>query len=224
VADVLVAIIPIVVGAALMPGWVVLALLLLQRPDGVLAGAAFIGGMTAVRLLQELAFGTAFASLDEARDSGQASVIVSTIFVVMGLAMWATAIGQMVRRNDPDAPPSHWLASLQTRPAAILVAFGAILVITSGKQWMFMLATMGTIRQGDLNLVEAVIVYLLYVVGAGLLLILPIVAVATGQVRSVTMVRRAEEWLESQSRHIVIVVSAVFGAWFLWKGFAGLAG
>jgi hypothetical protein len=224
VVDVLVAIIPIVIGAALMPGWIVLTLLLLQRPDGILASAAFIGGITAVRLLQGLAFGVAFASTDVARESGQASAVVSTVFVVMGLAMWATSIGQLIRRDDPDAPPSHWLISLKTRSAAVLIAFGAILVITSGKQWMFVLAASGTIRKGDLNLVEAVVVFLLYVVGAEFLLILPTMAVATGQARYAMTVQGAGAWLETHSRHIVIVVSAVFGTWFLSKGLSGLAG
>jgi hypothetical protein len=97
---------------------------------------------------------------------------------------------------------------------------GALLVAASSRAWLFTLAAIGVIGQAALTSAENVVAFLLYVLGAELLLIAPILL----SVRSPRRFDAAAGWLEAHERPLVIAVSLVLGSFFVWAGIRGVSG
>jgi hypothetical protein len=94
------------------------------------------------------------------------------------------------------------------------------LVSASSRAWIFTLAALSVIGQATFTSAESLVAFGLYVLGAELLLIAPIVL----SVRSPARFDAAAGWLERHERPIVIAVSLILGSYFLWIGVHGLAG
>ena len=99
------------------------------------------------------------------------------------------------------------------------LGLGALLVATSSRSWLFTLAALGIISQADLDAVQSVLAFLLYVAGTELLLVTPILL----SIRSAGRFDAAAYWLEQHNRPIMIVVSFLVGGFFLWSGAVGAA-
>jgi hypothetical protein len=74
--------IPLVVGAALLPAWIILALFLLRGEGGVPKALAFAAGAMAVRVVQGVLFGFVFSEASEASGEGGSDLITSTLLLV----------------------------------------------------------------------------------------------------------------------------------------------
>lgn len=219
--SVLVQLIPLVIGSVMMPTWALLVLLLLRMGDGLVKAGAFVSGVTAVRLLQGLIFGAVFGAYAVDRRRGETeTIILSTLLVVVGLLMWITALRMLSREEDPDAPPPTWLRMVNAITPIRAFGLGALLPLTSSRAWIFTLTALGVIGQAHLGLTQSVLAFLLYVLGAQVLLITPILL----SIRSSARFDAAAYWLEKHNRPIMIVVSLVIGAFFLWRGMSGLLG
>ena len=101
---------------------------------------------------------------------------------------------------------------------------GALLVAIAAKQWVFTLSTIGVIGQAQLSQAGNAVAFLFYVVAAQSLVLAPIIVYAVAPSQSAKTLDATQSWLERHNRVIVIVVSSIFGAFFLWKGIAGLIG
>jgi hypothetical protein len=97
---------------------------------------------------------------------------------------------------------------------------GALLVAASARAWLFTLAAISIIGRAALTPAASLVAFLLYVLGAELALLAPIIL----SVRSPSRFDAAARWLESHERPIVIAVSFVLGGFFIWSGIQGLAG
>jgi hypothetical protein len=86
---------PLTVGAAVLPLWIIISLLLLRSEGGVAKAAAFAAGAMAVRVVQGILFGFVFgAAADEGGDTG-AALIKSTLLLVVGILLLITAYKNM---------------------------------------------------------------------------------------------------------------------------------
>ena len=65
---------------------------------------------------------------------------------------------------------------------------------------------------------------LLFVIGAQLLMVIPILVTALAPAQAGRLLDSAQGWLERNNRVITIAVSLIFGLWFVWKGVTGLMG
>jgi hypothetical protein len=95
---------------------------------------------------------------------------------------------------------------------------GALLVVTSTRSWIFTLAALAVIGNAELPIGVEILTFLLYVVAAELLLIAPILL----STRSSAQLEAMANWLEKHDRPIMIAVSFLVGAFFLWQGVSGL--
>jgi hypothetical protein len=90
----LIGLLPLILGAALAPFWVIAVLLLLASPRGLAKATAFVSGMTLVRLLQGVLFGYIFGQSPEvANKRGGPSPVVSTLLMLAGIFLsrpWAS--------------------------------------------------------------------------------------------------------------------------------------
>jgi hypothetical protein len=224
VGDVLIGMLPLMVAAALVPAPLIIVLTLLRGPSGLAAGAAFLVGMTLVRVAQGALFGFVLVDAMGAEGRAEPRPVVATLLLILGLLLWITAVKTLLKEEDPDAPPPRWLERLRTASPLAAFAIGAGFIAIAAKQWVFTLGALGVVAEASLNRTEATIAYLLFVLGAVSLVLLPVLFTAVAREAAAAVLERIGTWMERNNRGIKIVVSVVFGTYFLWKGLSGLLG
>lgn len=215
---------PLGIASAIGPGQILFITLLLRSPDrGVAKAGAFIGGMTVVRLAQGLVFGFILTGATlTAPGSGQPGVITSTLLMVLGILLLVTAYRQWRQGEDPDAPPPKWLATVDDFSSAKALLIGAVLVGTSPNLWVFTLSAIATIGDARLSRPAGVIAFLLFVLVAELLVLLPLVIRIVLPRQAARVLDGISAWLTRHNRQLMIGVSVVFGSFFLVRGIGGL--
>lgn len=216
--------VPMMLGAALAPLWVVLVLLILQSPRGLLKAIAFILGVTLTRLVQGLAFGAIAGRLPEAGGGGDLGGLMAGLLLGLGLLLLISAAKTLIHAPDPDAPPPQWMAALDHSGPLTLLGMGMVGTAVAPKLWVFTLSALGVIRGADLGRGAAAIAFLIYMAGAQALMIGPVVLVAIAPRSAGKGLRSASTWLSTHNRPITVGVSLVFGGLFVWKGLSGLLG
>jgi hypothetical protein len=105
-----------------------------------------------------------------------------------------------------------------------LTAFGigALLIAIGMKQWIFTLSAIAVINEAQLGQKLGMLMYIFYIVAAQSLMLTPIIGSALAPVPAAKILQQVRAWLERNNRVITIVVSLIFGVWFLSKGTTGL--
>lgn len=216
---------PFIIGSAVVPIQIIIDILLLKSPrQGLLRATAYVGGMTTLRLLQGLIFGLILtnSAAASAEESGGKSPIVLTLLLVLGLFLLITAYRMWRKEDDPDAPPPRWLIMIDSLTPLKAFGIGFGLLLIGAKFWVFTLGAIGVIGTAQLGQPSSTIVYLLFVLLAESLLLLPILVRVILPKQSKTLLDQVSEWLTRYNRPIVIVISLVFGLLFLYQGASGL--
>jgi len=221
---VIVYLLPLIVGAALLPAWIIIALFLLRGEGGVRKALAFAAGALLVRLVQGVLFGYVFGAAADTYGESGSNLITSTLLLVVGIVMLISAVKKWRKDADPDAPPPKWMATLSGLSALKAFGVGALLMAVSIKQWVFTLSAIAVIEQAQLSRAANMLTYLFFVLAAQSLVLAPILVSAVAPVQSTKLLDAIQGWLERNNRAIVIAASSIFGVWFLWKGIAGLIG
>jgi hypothetical protein len=219
--QILVELIPLIIGAALVPLQIILVLFILRGERGVLKATAFVGGMATMRILQGLIFGFVFTNRADSSGGGTMGAVLQ---VFIGILLWAAALKTFMKQEDPDAPPPKWMTMFDSITPLKAFAFGALLILIAAKLWAFTLSALAVISNAPLMPSESVIAFLLYVLLASSLLIIPILWSLLAPRSAETSLARLGSWLERNNRVIVIVVAAIFGSFFLWRGISALLG
>ena len=175
---VIVYLLPLIVGAALLPTWIILALFLLRGEGGVRKALAFAAGAMTVRLVQGVLFGYVFGTAADAYGESGSNLITSTLLLVVGIVMLITAVMKWRKEEDPDAPPPKWMAILGGLSALQAFGVGALLMALDVKQWVFTLSAIAVIEQAQLSHTGNVLTYLFFVVAAQSLVLAPILVSA----------------------------------------------
>ena len=221
---VIVYLLPLIVGAALLPASIIIALFLLRGEGGVRKALAFAAGAMTVRLVQGILFGYVFGTAADVYGESGSNLITSTLLLVVGIVMLITALMKWRKEEDPDAPPPKWMAILGGLSALQAFGVGALLMALDVKQWVLTLSAIAVIEQAQLSHTGNVLTYLLFVVVAQSLVLAPILVSAVAPTQAARMLDAMQGWVERNSRVIMIAVLLVFGVWLLWKGIAGLIG
>jgi hypothetical protein len=221
--DLLSTLLPLIVASAFVPVQITLTILLLR--SSVATAAAWVGGMTATRLVQGLLFGFVFAEAGAAAPEGQSDPgpVVSAVLLVVAVLFLTKAAKELLGGSgDDDAPPPKWMqltGSVTTGRAFLL---GAGYVAVAAKLWVFTLGAIGAIDESSLGGAASVALFLLFVVLAESIPIAVVAYAALAPDSSQALLERASGWLERNNRVIVIVLGLVFGVWFLLKALQGL--
>ena len=212
---------PLIIGAAVLPVWIVIVLFLLRGEGGLGRATAFVAGAMLARLAQGFLFGFVFgAAGDEYGEEGR-NLIASTLLLVIGLLMLVSAVKQWRKEEDPDAPPPKWMAMLDGITPARAFLFGAGFILIAAKLWVFTLGAIGVIGEAQMGQRESVIAFVWYILLAQSLLIIPILIRLLLPGQADRLLGAFGDWLERYNRQIVIVVSLVFGLFFLYQGVMG---
>lgn len=224
--ETIVSLMPFIIGSAVVPLQIILIILLLKNPhQGLIKALAFVLGMTIVRVLQGVVFGLILGGSEAAAgEAGGKSPIVSTLMLVLGLLLLISAYKKWNKEVDPDDPPPAWLSSFDHISAPKALMFGALLPLLSPKLWVFTLSAIGAIRLEQLGQAAGTIAFLLFLLLAQSLLLLPVLVRILLPRQSKSMLQATSAWLTRYNSAIVIVVSLVFGLLFLYQGASGLLG
>jgi hypothetical protein len=222
----LVALLPYIIGSALLPLQITINILLLKSPrQGLLKASAYLAGMTTVRLLQGWIFGLILLNSSAASsEPGGKSPIVLTLLLVLGILLLITAYREWRHEGDPDAPPPKWLTMIETITPLKAFGMGMGLVTLGVKLWVFTLSAISVIGEKQLGQPSSTIAYLLFVLLAQSLLLLPILFKIIFPSRSDILLGQISLWLNKNNDTIILVVSLIFGLLFTYQGATGLLG
>ncbi len=220
---VIVSLLPFIIGSAVVPLQIIVVILLLTgERRGPLKAIAFVLGMTLARLVQGFLYQLVITGgSGDPADAAGISVIKSTLLLLLGVFLLVTAYKKWRKEPDPDAPPPKWLAMLEglTPLRALLLGFGFILIAI--KLWVFTLGALSVIDEAQLGQQATIIAFLVYIVLAQSLLIIPIVIRLLLPQQGSRALETFGGWLEQHNDRIVMVVSLIFGLLFLYQGVMG---
>lgn len=218
--------IPMIIGSAIVPIQIIITILLLRSPGRAFTAAAWVGGMTALRLLQGVLFGFVFTSADDtttttdgASDSGS---VVSGLLLVLAVVLYVTAIKQILHDEDPDAPPPTWMTMTESVGPGKAFLLGAGVLLVGAKFWVFTLSAVGAIDAENLSQGASIGTFVLFVILAESIHLTIVGLAIVAPKASTGILDRAYEWLGQHNRVIMIVLGFVFGTWFLLKALDGL--
>ena len=213
---------PLMIGSAVLPIQLAITVLLLQAEGGRRTAAAWVGGMTVVRLLQGVVFGLVIGIGVAGEETSGPSLIVSTLLLVVAIGFYITAAKKLVAGPDEDAPPPRWMSMVESIDPTRAFLLGAAWVGISPKLWAFTLAGIAAVAYAELGAASAIVTFLVFVVGAQAIHLGLLALTIVVPDRSVALLARASGGLERHGPTIMIALSLVFGTFFLVKALAGL--
>lgn len=213
------ALLPLIVGSALVPVQLLITILLIATSR--LTAFAWVAGTTTVRLAQGVLFGLVLSSTDVTTTDSGPGPIASTLLLIAGLLFLVTAAKHLIGDDDPDAPPPRWMTAIDGLSPAKAYLFGAGAMAVGVKFWVFTLTAISVIGDADLGQPAATMTFLGFVVlASSAQLALIGVAVAAPR-RSTVALDAISDWLTAHNRALMVVIGAVFGTWFLVKALDG---
>lgn len=221
--ELFISLLPFIIGAAIVPLQTVINLLLLKSPRrGLLKSIAFVSGMMVTRLLQGLVFGLILSGAAEAEGDSNQNAIRATLLLVLGILLLIAASKKWRREPDPDDSPPKWLTAIDNLTPIRAFEFGLGLPLIAAKLWVFTLSALTTIAAAQLGQPTSAIAYLIFILLTQSFVLLPILIRIMMAERSKQLLTRLSDWLTQNERPIAIVVSTVFGFYFLYSGITGL--
>ena len=207
---------PLAVVTAVLPVQLAVTILLLRSPGGRAKAAAWIGGMTLIRLAQFAVFGVV---LDRAvtDDPAAPSLVEGALLLMVSVLLFVSAARKLASSPDEDAPPPRWMTMLDGATTGRASLMGAGLVALSPKLWAFTLSAIGAIEDAGLAPGPATATFIAWVVLAESTHLLALLAVVIAPERGAAAMAGVGAWLERAARPLMVGISLVFGFWFLAK-------
>jgi hypothetical protein len=213
-------IVALALAAALQPLQVIAMLILLQTEHGKLNGLAFLGGMTAFRLALALLFWWLISGLEAIieGEGGDFSALTGTVMIVLGLLLLIYALRQAFSVQSEDQAAASWLNKLDTVTPSRAGLVGIAFLALDPKDWLIDISTIDLIAAADLSGFESGIAYLVYIILAQALLLIPLGFSIMFPAESRKTLGRLNAWLNRHERRIEIVVALIFGFLFTYNG------
>lgn len=224
-SNILVDLIPFIIGGMFVPVQLIIMLMLLKNPkSGTQKGLLFLTGLTMVRLLQGIVFGLILnigGSGD--KDDGK-GVIVSTLLLVLGILLLISAYKKFSKQPDPDDETPKWMDNVNSASGFRTFLYGIQLPLMSPKLWVFMLSAISTIAVAQLGTSLSYSTFLVFILLTQSIMLLLVLIRLLLPKNAVSILTAASTWLANNNRTIMIVFSLVFGIYFTFQGVYGLIG
>ena len=217
--DLLLQLTPLALAAALQPLQVIALVVILQSERGTANGLAYVGGMSAFRVVLALVMTVLVSSLEAVIEStgGNFDLVVGTVLVVLGLVMGGFALRRGLSPGGKDEDASL-LDRLDAAGPAQAVLAGASFLALDPRDWLIDLAAIDLIAEADLIGTSSVLAYLFYLLLAQSLVLIPLIVSLLSPQRSQDMLGSFSSWMRRHERAIEVVVAAVFGLLILFAG------
>ncbi|MGN6484112.1 MAG: GAP family protein [Thermomicrobiales bacterium] len=221
--ETLVLLLPATLAAAIVPGWILLMLMLLEQERALPIAGAFLGGVIVSRLAQGIIL-TWFASSLPTSTPHADTTVRGVVEAIIGLGLLGTAAHALSRTPDPDTSPPAWLHRLEAISPPLAFVAGMFLVLVGSRQWLFAFGAVQTIQGHMASPARELAGYVLFVIGASLPLIVPFLWQAGGTEAGRKRVQSANGWLARHGQRIAAALSIVLGVYFLGRGVTSIWG
>lgn len=219
-----IALLPILLAMLISPARTIAVILLLHTPKQALTAFTYVSGLVAAMMVQGVLFGFLFSFIGLTMDERgpELNVVVSVMFILVGIIMLTGAAKFFFQEEDDDKPPPAWLEKIEylTPRAAFSTGFGWIMV--SPKQWAFVLTAVAVIFTANLTPIQSLVNYFIFSVLIQLFYLLIIGIHLLIPQRSGAILDTLFIWIKDNFRPVVIVMFTGFGLFFLFKGISGL--
>ncbi|HMF89484.1 MAG TPA: GAP family protein [Candidatus Angelobacter sp.] len=205
---------PLIIVSAILPLQIIVILLLAR--SSVRAAVAWVAGMTAMRLIQGVLLGFVFSG-PEAQSEASSSGFVGGLLLAVSLLMYAAALKKLLANEDEDAPPPKWTAKVASMSPLAAFAAGAGYIAINAKLWIFTLTAIDAIEGVHLGVKSSIVVYLVFVALAQSVSLTILLLAISSSSRSAAVLDGLSGWLARNARTVSVVLSLVFGTWFLFK-------
>jgi len=222
--EIIYALIPLALAAAFQPPQLIALLVLLKGRRGVVNGLAYITGMVIFRLLLGLGFWFLASRLDDSVESagGRFSIFVSSVLMVLGLLLLVNALRRIFSVPDEDQSDGAWLENLEDVSPRRAGLVGMAFLALDPKDWIMDLAAVNLIADADLGGSASLLAYLIYLLMAKTLLLMPIILMLISPEWATGFLGKLNGWMKEHVRGIEILMAIVFGLMFLGIGLSGL--
>jgi len=218
--ELILSLIPLAVAAAMQPPQVIAMVVLLQTRRGVANALAYIVGMIFFRLFLGGTFWVLISNVEKKVENrgGNFSLLVGTFILVLGILMMVHALRRGFSAQGEDEATASWLDKLDDvtpfRAALIGVAFLAL----DPKDWLIDISVINLIADADLFSLESLLTFLVYILIAQSLLLIPLILSLLFPQRTQNGLTRLTAWMKRQERTIEVVFALIFGLLFLYTG------
>lgn len=216
----MISLIPLAFAAALQPPQIIALIVLLQTKRGAANGSAYIAGIIAFRLALGISFWMLVSGVESSVESsgGRFAILVGAVLMVLGLLMLVYALRRAFSAPDEDQATASWLDTLQEVTPARAALAGVAFLALDPKDWITDMATINLIADADLSSYSSLLIYLVYLLLAHSLLLLPLILVLVAPQQARRPLGNLNAWLKRHDRSIEIVVAVIFGLLFFSIG------
>jgi len=220
------ALLPILLAMLISPARTIAVILLLHTPKGARTAFAYVSGMVTSMMVQGIVLGFLLSVVGLATASREAdlALVVSVLFVVVGIVMLTGSSKFIFQEEDDDKPPPKWLEQLESLEPRTAFATGFGWLMVSPKQWVFVLTAVAVIFTANLSVAASLLNFLLFSVLIQIFYLFLIAIYLLMPERSEAILDSLFKWLKRNLRAVAIVIFVGFGLFFLIKGLMGLAG
>jgi len=217
-SELILSFIPLAVAATLQPPQVIALAFLLQTRRGSANGLAYILGMIVFRLLLGGIFWVLISNVEKTVETrgGNFSLLVGTFIFSLGILMLVHALRRGFSAQGADEATVSWLDKLDNvtpfRAALVGVAFLAL----DPKDWLVDISVINLIAEADLFYMENVLAFLVYILMAQSLLLIPLILSLIFQQKTQSGLTRFTG--KRQEQAIEIIFALIFGLLFLKIG------
>ena len=210
-------------GIGLSPIHIAVLLLLLLGPKPLQRGGWFVAGWVVTTMATSALLVTVGHSL--VLDMTQGSYHRTGLDLLAGGALIAVGSRELLRSfTDGDTPPA-WTASVDrfvNMPLPLLLVLGAVAEVASPDDLVLFAKSAGVVLAAQLPTWQELIGLLAFTIGASLLMLTPLIAVAIGREKVVPVLERGKEVLFAQGELVLAAVSIGIGGYLGWQGISGL--
>ena len=210
-------------GIGLSPIHIAVLLLLLLGPQPLRRGGWFVAGWVVTTMATSALLVTVGHSL--VLDMTQGSNHRTGLDLLAGGALIAVGGRELLRSfTDGDTPPA-WTASVDrfvNMPLPLLLLLGAVAEVASPDDLVLFAKSAGVVLAAQLPTWQELIGLLAFTIGASLLMLTPLIAVAVGREKVVPVLERGKEILFARGELVVATVSIGIGSYLGWQGISGL--
>jgi hypothetical protein len=221
VPELLLSLVPLVIGSAVLPTWISLIVLLLRTPHGTAKALSFVAAVTAVRLLQGAGAGGLLRSARGVVHHLDGFSLRPAMFLVAGVLLVGMGAHGLLRgARSVDRPPRLY-GPLREAGALKCAAAGTVLILASPRQWMLTLSAVDMIQHAGLGVMRDVLAYLAFTAGAVSLILAPILWALIKRDSAFSHPVLSRPRLRHGIRRLADIGSILIGAYFLWHGITG---
>lgn len=217
---------PVLFAMMISPARTLAVILLLHTPRSSTTAISYVAGMTSAMMVQGAALGAAMSvvGLTGSDRSADLAIFVGTLFVVGGVILLAGAFKFATAPVSGNGSLASALEKLEKLGpgGAFKIGFGWI--FASPKQWVFVLTAVAVIFTAQLSTIGSLANYFVFAILVQLAYFVIIGAFFIAKDQVSAALDAVFRWIKTHLRASAIGLFAFFGAVFLLKGLAELAG